>query len=107
IADALSEPPFPSLAALEKSVKALDLRLPPNVSSRFVAEALLAALNDVSAATLKWREKFGKAPDLASIKPGPNQAGRYHRTIFATLKGIFDGTLSNGKIEQEINKGIH
>jgi hypothetical protein len=107
IADALSEPPFPSLGALEKQVKALDLRLPGNTSSRFVAEALLAAVNDVSPATLKWRERFGKAPDLASIKPGAKQAGRYHRTIFAALQGIFDRALSNGTIEQEINKGIH
>jgi hypothetical protein len=107
ISDALSEPPFPSLAALEKQVKALDLRLPGNLSPRFVAESLLAVVNDVSPDTLKWREKFGKPPNLASIRPGPAQAGLYHRTIFAALQGIFDGALSNGKIEQEINTGIH
>jgi hypothetical protein len=107
IADSLGESPLPSHGALEKLLKSLDLRLPPNVHPRLVAQALLAAINDDSPATLKWRETFGKTPNLAAIKPGAMQAGRYHRTIFGIMKGIFDGVLSNGRIEQEINRGIH
>jgi hypothetical protein len=107
IADALREPPFPSLGALEKLVKSLDLRLPPNVSPRFIASALLSRVTAESPDTLKWREAFGAGPNLCAIKAGAKQAGRFHRTIFGTLTGIFDGTLSNGRIEQEINRGIH
>lgn len=107
IADALSEPPFPSLVAIERKVRSLDLRLPPNISPRFVAQALLAAIADDLPVTLKWREKFGGAPNLVALKPGATDAGRYHRMIFGTLKGIFEGVLSNGRIEQEINRGIH
>ncbi len=107
IADELREPPFPSLAAMERKVRSLDLRLAPNVSPRLVAEALLAAVSDELPDTLRWREIFGGPPNLAAIKPGAAQAGRYHRTIFGALKGIFDGTLSNPRIEQEINRGIH
>jgi hypothetical protein len=69
--------------------------------------ALLAAINDASPSTLKWRETFGKPPDLAAIQTGAKQASRYHRAIFQTLQGVFYGTLSNGQIEQEINRGIH
>jgi hypothetical protein len=107
IADALSEPPFPSLSVLERKVRSLDLRLPRNVSARLLSEALLATINDDSPSTLKWRETFGDAPKLAAIKPGATQAGLYHRAIFGALQGIFDGFLSNGRIEQEINTGIH
>ncbi|HBB87602.1 MAG TPA: hypothetical protein DC047_08305 [Blastocatellia bacterium] len=107
IVDALSEPPFPSRAALEKKLRSLDLRLPRNVSARLLSEALLASVSEDSPATLKWREKFGDAPKLAAIKSGATQAGLYHRTIFAALQGIFNGLLANGRIEQEINTGIH
>jgi hypothetical protein len=107
IADALSEPPLPSLVALERKIKFLGLRLPPNVSSRFLAKALLAAVNDDLPATLKWQERFGTTPNFGALKPGVAHAARYHRTIFQALEGIFDGYLSNGKIEQQINTGIH
>ncbi|MCA1576251.1 MAG: hypothetical protein LC794_02660 [Acidobacteria bacterium] len=107
IGDALSEPPFPSLASLERTIKSLDLRLPRNVSARLLSEALLTAVNDESPATLKWRENFGDPPKLVAIKSGATQAALYHRTIFKALQGIFDGFLSNGRIEQEINTGIH
>ena len=107
IADALGEPPLPSHGALEKLLRSLDLRLPRNVSPRLIAQALLAAINEDSPLTLKWRETFGGTPNFAAIKPGAAHATRYHRTIFDSLKGIFDGTLSNGQIEQEINRGIH
>src|ERR1041384_4191550 len=95
IADALSEPPFPSLASLERTIKSLDLRLPRNVSARLLSEALLTAVNDDSPATLKWREEFGNPPKLVAIKSGARQAALYHRAIFKALQGIFDGFLSN------------
>lgn len=107
VADLLSDPPFPTLAVLEKRLKKLNLRLPSNVSARFVAESLIAAVSDAAPATLKWRETYGDAPNLAGIKTGATLAGKYHRTIFDALRGIFDGALANGRIEQEINTGIH
>jgi hypothetical protein len=107
LANELAEPPFPTLAALERKVKALDLRLPPNVPPRFVAEALLAAINEVSPATLKWRRAFCEQPDLSKIKTGAKAASTYHHLIFDALEGVFDGVLSNGTIEKEINRGVH
>lgn len=107
IADNLKEPPFPSVPKMESVIKSLDLRLPPNVSPRLIAQALLGAVTEASPATLSWRETFGKPPTLAAVKAGAVQAGRYHRIIFEALRGVFDGVLSNGRIEQEINRGIH
>ena len=107
IADALSEPPFPSVTTLEKLIRSLDLRLPPNVSTHLIAQALAVAVNDDSPATLKWRQTFGTAPNLKTIKPGAANASRYHREIFGALTGIFNGVLSKGRVEQEINSGIH
>ena len=107
IADALSEPPFPTEAELERIIRSLDLRLPPNVSPRLIAQTLAVAVNADSPPTLKWRRKFGTSPNLGAIKSGASEATRYHRTIFEALNGIFDGVLSNGHIEQEINTGIH
>lgn len=89
IADELREPPFPSLATLERKIGSLNLRLPQNVSPRLVASALLAAVNEDSPATLKWRVTFGDAPKLSAIKPGATQAGRYHKAIFGALKWNF------------------
>jgi hypothetical protein len=77
------------------------------VSPRLIAQGLAAAVNSDSPATIKWRQKFGASPDLGSIRPGAAHATRYHRTIFKALQGIFDGELTNGQIEQEINTGIH
>jgi hypothetical protein len=107
IADALIEPPFPSNTTLEKLIRSLDLRLPTNVSPRLIAQALLVAINDDSPATLKWRQEFGTTPNLKAIKPGATHASRYHREIFDALTGIFNGALTNGRIEQEINSGVH
>jgi hypothetical protein len=107
IAEALSEPPFPSVIVLVKLIRSLDLRLPPNVSPDLIAQALAVAVSDDSPATFKWRQEFGTTPNLKAIKPGATHASRYHREIFDALTGIFNGVLSNGRIEQEINSGIH
>lgn len=107
IADTLCDSLLPSLSELERLIKSLDLRLPPNVSPNLIARALLARIDEPTPATLQWREAFGRPPNLSAIKAGPSHASRYHQTIFGTLRGIFDGVLSNGHIEQEINSGIH
>jgi hypothetical protein len=97
----------PSAADVEKTLKSLQLKLPPNISPRFVAESLLGGVLGVDPSVLKWRDTFGAAPKLAAIKTGAAQASTYHKMIFASLNGVFDASLSNGRIEQEINTGIH
>jgi len=92
---------------MEKLIRSLEFRLPSNVSPRFLAQTLLGAVTEASPATMLWRQKFGPLPSLAAIKPGAAHATRYHRTIFKALEAIFDGVLSNGQVEQEINSGIH
>jgi hypothetical protein len=97
----------PSAADVEKTLKSIGLKLPANVTCRFVADSLLAGVFEFDPSILRWRDAFGAVPDLAAIKPGAKQASTYHKTIFASLNGIFDGSLANGRIEQEIHSGIH
>jgi hypothetical protein len=107
ITDLFRRVPNPITADVEGVLKALELKLPANISFRFVAESLLAGVFELAPSVLKWRDAFGAPPNLAAIKPGATQASKYHKAIFASLNGIFDGSLSNGRIEQEINTGIH
>jgi len=107
ISDLFQRVPNPSTADIEGVLKALELKLPGNITSRFVSESLLAGVFELAPSVLKWRDTFGAPPDLLAIKPGAKQASKYHKAIFASLNGIFDGSLSNGRIEQEINTGIH
>ena len=107
IADLFKRKSRTTINDLEKVLKGLDLKLPSNVATKFVARSLLNAAFADDPLTLRWRDSFGKAPNLVTIKTGAKQASKYHRTIFGTLNGIFDGSLVNGRIEQEINTGIH
>jgi hypothetical protein len=78
--------------------------LPPSVSPSFVADMILAALReaDDEAGIRKPRKKRF---NLAGIKPGRAQAGKYHKTVFEALSYVFSPALRNGKIEREVDEG--
>jgi hypothetical protein len=107
VVDLFKRKSHPSPGDLEKILRSLELKLPPNVTPHFVATSLLKAVFAEDPLTLKWRDTFGAVPNLTAIKTGAKHAGKYHRTIFESLNGILDGSLFNGHIEQEINTGIH
>lgn len=81
--------------------------LPKGVPVAFLAKSVQVALAEASPATLAWRERFAAIqPQLTGIGTGRKHASRYHKHVFTLLTAIFDGFLTDGKIEQEINTGI-
>ncbi len=81
--------------------------LPDGVDVDFLARSVHSALSTVTAETEAWRERFAStSPQFDSIDTGPKHASKYHKHVFDLLKSVFDGFLTNGRIEQEINTGI-
>ena len=73
--------------------------LPPGLSATFLAEAIVADLNFTT------RRAKHRPLVLKNLRRGNKFASTYHKAIFAALRVIFDGTLTNGKMEEHLNEG--
>lgn len=97
----------PNLPTLNRLLAPFGDALPKGVPVEFLAKSVRVALTELCPATLAWRERFALVqPQLTTIDKGRKHAGRYHKHVFDLLVAIFDGSLANGRIEQQMHAGI-
>lgn len=97
----------PKLPTLNRLLAPFGDALPKGLTVEFLSKSVRVALTEPCPATLAWREHFALVhPQLTKIDKGRKHAGRYHKHVFDLLFAIFDGSLANGRIEQEMHTGI-
>jgi hypothetical protein len=96
-----------TLPRLQRLLSPFGDALPKGVTVEFLAKSVRVALGEVCPATLAWRERFAAVqPQLTRIASGRKHATRYHKHVFDLLLAIFDGFLTNGRIEQKMHTGV-